>query len=188
MATIGYRATHMNLQRIFLLVLLFLHLPVAAQTRNRAQELEALNRDLWLPFIEGIRTDRAELYVGVHSGQFYWVAPGTKGRIMDLAEYDDDSRAVMKRRKAAGERTEIEYRFLERNVDGDFAAEKAVVKFVLHRQGKPPETTYGVAHYFSRKENGVWKMWLQYGGREPATEALFAEAAPVTDLTPFSTL
>jgi ketosteroid isomerase-like protein len=169
------------------LILLLLGTPMAAETETRQQQLEAINRQLWLPFIEGIRTDRADLYVGVHSEHFYWVAPGNNGRIMDLREYDEDSRSVMERRKAAGERTEIEFRFLERNVDGDFAAEKAIVKFVSHRRGKPPETSYGISHYFSRKEKGVWKMWLQYRSNERADEVVFAAAAPVTDVMRFGT-
>lgn len=168
------------------LTLLLITVPAIAQGKTKAQQLRDLNRQMWLPFIEGINRDRPDLYVGVHSSDFRWIAPGNTGRIMDLEEYDQDSRSVMKRRKEAGEQTSVEFRFIERNVKGGVAAEKCVVKFVLQRKGKPPETSYGIAHYFSRNENGVWKMFLQYGSRDVATEAMFLQAAPVEDVARFA--
>ena len=179
-------AAGVNMLLNTLLVLLLATTPSAAdRAAARARSLEALNRQMWMPFIEGVRTDRPELYVGIHSRQFYWVGSGSHGRIMDYAEYDDDSRMVMKRRKEAGERGEFDIRFLERNVHGDFASEKCVTKFVLHTPGKPPRTSYSISHYFSRKEDGVWKMYLQHRSPEPATEATFLAAAPIDDYTRF---
>jgi hypothetical protein len=168
-----------------LLVLLLVVPELLAAGTPKGRNLEAINRQIWKPFIEGILTDTAEQYVGVHSGEFYWVAPGDQGRIMDLAEYDEDSRSVMKRRKEAGDRTVVELRFLERNVTDVFAAEKCIIKFVLHQPGKPAQTSYGITHNFSRIENGVWKRWLQYGSREPATEAIFSSAASIDDVARF---
>ena len=42
-----------------------------------------------------------------------------------------------------------------------------------------PQVSYGIAHYFSRKESGVSKMWLQFGSKEKATAETFAAAAPL---------
>ncbi|HEY0141387.1 MAG TPA: nuclear transport factor 2 family protein [Thermoanaerobaculia bacterium] len=157
-----------------LLVLLLLAFPVAAQTAD-------IDRQMWIPFVEGVNTDKPELYVGIHSPEFHWVAPGGKGRVMDLAEYDVDSRMVMERRRKNGERAEVEIRFLERNVRAAFAAEKAIIRFTLFKDGQA-QTSYGIAHYFSRKENGVWKMLVQYGSTEKGTAEMFAASAPITSL------
>ena len=156
----------------------------SAQVTNRAA-LESLNRDVWHPFVTGIANDDPELYVGVHSADFYWVAPGTRGRIMNYEEYEDDSIAVMAKRKDNGERTEIEFRFLERNVRADFAAEKAIVRAVLHRPGAGAVESYGIAHYFSRREKSGWKMLVQYGSTEKGTAEMFGSAAPIDDIARF---
>ena len=146
---------------------------------ERAARIAEINRQMWIPFVEGVNTDKPELYVGVHSPEFYWVAPGPNGRVMDLREYDEDSRKVMKDRQAEKAKTTIEIRFLERNVRESFAAEKCIMKYVLERPGKPAETGYGIAHFFSRREKGVWKMWLQHGSREKATAEMFEAAEKV---------
>ncbi|HEX7154237.1 MAG TPA: hypothetical protein VF618_22305 [Thermoanaerobaculia bacterium] len=138
-----------------------------------------LDRDVWKPFVAGVNQDKPELYVGVRAADFHWVAPGSKGRVMDLAEYDDDSRRVMAKRKEDGTTSEMEVRFLERNVKPTFAAEKVVIKFTMREKGKEPQTSYGIAHYFSRKENGVWKVFLQYGSREKGTVELWEGAMAV---------
>lgn len=162
-----------------LLALLLFAFPLAAQTAD-------IDRQMWRPFVEGVNTDRPELYVSIHSPDFHWVAPGGKGRVMDLAEYDLDSRMVMERRKKNGERAEVEIRFLERNVREAFAAEKAIIRFTLFKGGEA-QTSYGITHYFSRKEAGVWKMLLQYGSGEKGTAEMFAAATPITSPTPMPT-
>ena len=168
-----------------LVLLLVLPIAVLAQGSSKTDHLNDLNRQMWLPFIHGINTDDAKLYVGIHSEDFQWVAPGSNGRLMNLQQYAEDSIAVMKRRKAEGARSEVEVRFIERNVNSSFAAEKCVMKFTLHREGQLPATSYGVAHYFSRKEDGRWRMFLQYGSTEKASEATFALATPIERIDQF---
>lgn len=152
--------------------------------RNRPA-IDALNREVWRPFVNGILKDDPRLYVGVHSKEFHWVRPGSNGRIMDHREYAEGSIAVMRKRKEAGERTEIEFRFLERNVREAFAAEKVIFRFVLHRAGESAVPSYGIAHYFSRREDGVWKMLLQYGSTEKATAEMFEAAATLDAVDAF---
>jgi hypothetical protein len=151
-----------------------------AQPTARARRLAELERDVWRPYLEGVRRDSAPLYVGVLARDFHWVAPGDSGLVMDRAAYDADSREVMRRRREAGGTSEIDVRFLERNVTEDFAAEKVVMRFVIRRPGREPQTWYGVAHYFSRKEQGAWRVLLRHGATERATAATFEAAAPLT--------
>lgn len=167
----------------FLFTLLTFLLPLLALAQKSKPELLTdINREVWLPFVQGVNTDNAKLYVGVRSKDFYWVAAGAKGRIMNLKEYDEDSKQVMQKRKAEGGVTEIEVKFLERNINADFAAEKCIVRFKLSTPGKEPQTGYGIAQYFSRKEKGVWKMWLQHALPERGTEELFNQALPMEEV------
>ena len=152
---------------------------------TKPELLAALNEQMWLPFLEGVRTDHSELYVGIHAEDFYWVAPGSKGRIMNLKEYDDDSRMVMERRMKTGATTGLQVRFLERNINTEFASEKAVVKFTLYKSGQPAETSYAIVHYFSRKENGKWKMWMQFGSAEKASAEIYENAVALEEVDRF---
>lgn len=156
------------------LLLLALFASDAAPDRSRL--LAEIDRDVWAPFVAAVNADHPEGYVAVHSSEFRWVAPGEKGRIMSLDEYDEDSRTVMRERKKKGETTTIEVRFLERNIREDFAVEKAITRWTLRRQDGTAETGYGIAHYFLRKEKGVWKIWLRYGSREKGDAAAFEAA------------
>lgn len=145
----------------------------------RARLLAELDRDVWRPFVAGIRADSAPLYERVHARDFHWVAPGAAGLVMDRAAYDADSREVMGRRRAEGATTDVEVRFLERNVTPTLAVEKVVTRWAIHRPGRAPEVGHGVAHYFSRPEQGVWRVFLRHGSTERATAETFARAAPV---------
>jgi hypothetical protein len=153
--------------------------PASPDSAARARWAAELDRDVWHPFVRGVRSDSAPLYVGVLARDFHWVAPGSRGRIMDRAAYDLDSRQVMQRRREEGGTSEIDVRFLERNVTERFAAEKVVTRFAIRRPGREPEVGYGIAHYFSRREDGVWRVVLRYASPERATEATFAAATPL---------
>ncbi|MBX2970042.1 MAG: nuclear transport factor 2 family protein [Cyclobacteriaceae bacterium] len=153
--------------------------------QKKAELLEEINRDVWVPFQQGINTDVDQLYIDVHSEDFYWVGPGSKGRIMDFNEYVEDSKMVMARRRNNQEKSEIEIRFLERNVKGDFASEKCISMFSTLKPGAETQTGYGITRYFLRKENGTWKMILQYGSTEKATEDMFKNAAKASEANKF---
>jgi len=155
--------------------------PAAPDSAERARIIAELDRDVWRPWVRGVRLDSAALYVGVHAPDFRWIAPGPRGLVMDLAEYDRDSREVMARRKADGSSTEIDVRFLERNVRPDFAAEKVVTRWTIRRPGREPQTGYGIAHHFSRREHGAWRIYLRHGSTERATAEQFGAAEPVTE-------
>ena len=160
--------------------------PLPAQPQQpdpaaRARWAAELDRDVWQPYLRGVRGDSAPLYVGVLARDFHRVAPGERGRIMDRAEYDLDSRRVMARRQAEGATTEIDVRFLERNLTATFAVEKVVMRYAIRRPGREPEVGFGIVHYFSRREAEGWRVVLRFGSPERATEATFAAATPLVE-------
>ena len=169
------------IKQLFFLLFVVTAFQASAQT-PKAKTLAEINKDIWIPFKEGVNTDKDELYINVHSKDFHWVAPGNKGRIMDFAEYVDDSKMVMAGRRDKKEKSELEIRFLERNVKGDFATEKCIKKFTLYKPGAAPQVSYGISQYFLRKENGTWKVLIQYGSREKADEQLFNSAYALGDV------
>lgn len=149
-----------------------------------AQKLEQewlaeLKKDIWIPFVTGVNSNNPDIYNGVNSTDFYWVQDGARPRIMNLAEYIEDARLVMNRRTSKGIGTQLEIRFIQRNVTAQFASEKCVIKYTSTTPGKEPEIFYGMAHIFSRKENGVWKKLIQHAFTEEVTQDMFEAAQPL---------
>lgn len=143
---------------------------------NKPVLLAEINQQLWIPFLEGVNKGKDELYIDIHSKDFYWVMGGSKPRIMNFKEYEDDSRMVMQKRKKEDATTHLDVRFLERIVNNEFAAEKCVFAYTLQEKNKNSQTFYSIAQIFSRKENGKWKMLVQSVSTEKATIDTFQGA------------
>jgi hypothetical protein len=154
------------MKTILLLTLFTYFINSGAQTTNEEQ-IKELNKDIWEPFVKGVNNNDPAMYNAVNSKDFYWVTDGTKPRIMNLQEYIQDARLVMNSRNSKGIRTEIEIRFLNRNINNEFASEKCAVKFTAVSSDGKTEVFYSAMQVFSRKENGVWKKWVQYALNEP---------------------
>jgi hypothetical protein len=157
----------------------FLFAPLISKAQTNQEILAELNRDIWKPFIEGVNTNKPELYNGVNSTDFYWVLDGAKPRIMNLPEYIEDARIVMQSRISKGIATNLNIRFLQRNANKDFASEKCIIQYTSTSPGKQPEVFYSIAHSFSRKENGTWKKLIQHANTEAATKEMFEAAQPI---------
>lgn len=162
-----------------LTILLFLVLFNASQAQSNAEFLRELNRDVWKPFVEGVNTNNPAMYNGVNAEEFYWVQDGTHPRIMNLAEYVEDARLVMKNRTDKGMSTSLEIRFIQRNVTSEFASEKCIIKYTASTPGKEPQEFYGLAHVFSRKKAGIWRKVIQHTSTEPASKEQFEMAQPI---------
>ncbi len=164
------------MKQILLFIIALVPVYLQAQTDKPAL-LASINKDIWQPFLDGVNQNKAELYNRVNSKDFNWVRGGNgKTRIMNEQEYREDARMVMEDRKRKGIETELEVRFLERNLNESFAAEKCVIKFTSRQAGKVPEVAYGMVQVFSRRENGVWKKLVQYVLPEPVTVTVFENA------------
>lgn len=138
-----------------------------------------IDRDIWIPFLQGINTNNADLYNSVHSKDFHWVAGGNKTRIMDLPAYIEDAAKVMTDRKNKGIQTIVDVAFLERNLNETFASEKCVTRYTAIEPGKEPLVMYGIAQVFSRKVEGIWKKCIQYVSTEKTSKELFEQASPL---------
>jgi hypothetical protein len=159
----------------FTCFLLLLTSVTHAQT-SHDEQIKALNNDIWIPFVKGINSNDPAMYNTVNAKDFYWVTDTPKPRIMNLIEYIEDARVVMNSRTAKGIKTEIEIRFLNRNINHEFASEKCAVKFTAVSSDGKTEVFYSAMQVFSRKENGVWKKWIQYSLNEPVSKEQFDNA------------
>jgi|GEM_PF-1192413 len=165
------------MKQVLFLMIALAPVCLRAQT-DKAALLASINKDIWQPFLDGVNQDKPALYNSVNSKEFNWVRGGNgKTRIMNEEEYREDARIIMEDRKKKGIQTELEVRFLERNLNDNFAAEKCVIKFTSRQAGKVPEVAYAMVQVFSRKENGVWKKLVQYVLPDPVAATVFESAA-----------
>ena len=158
----------------------------AAQERGAAAWLEELNRDVWVPFLAGVAKYEDTGYVGVRSKDYIRVQ--SEGRlILSYETYVDDTRSMMASYKDRGTRLTMEVRFEDRITDGRFASERGITKVVFAPKEGEARTFYGRFHTVSRKENGVWRILVDYAA--PASERVgeeeFKRARDMNDLEPF---
>jgi hypothetical protein len=163
------------MKKIILILTLLFPLWTTAQP-SRADLLKQLNSDIWYPFLKGVNENNARLYTRVHADEFYWVLAGTRTRIMNFKEYVADADKVMSQRAAKGITTELNVRFMERNVNEEFASEKCVIQWISKESDAKSTISFGTVQVFSRKINGVWKKIVQYVHTESVSEEMFSLA------------
>lgn len=130
--------------------------------------LKELNRDIWIPFMEAYAASDADKYLALHTADFIR-AQGDAQNTNDLAGYSERTRAGFQRGKEQGGKTSIEFRFFERFSNGKTASERGVYKYTYMPPAGEPWTGYGQFHVFSRKENGCWKIAVDYDSSEGRT-------------------
>lgn len=127
--------------------------------------LKELNRDIWIPFMEAYSAGDADKYLALHTADFIR-AQGDVQNTDDLASYSERTRAGFQRGKERGGKTSIEFRFFERFSNGKTASERGIYKYTYTPPAGEPWTGYGQFHVFSRKENGRWKIAVDYDSSE----------------------
>jgi hypothetical protein len=143
-----------------------------------------INRDIWLPFMEGVASDKERLYLAVRSKDYVRVQ--ARGRVLlDHADYVDDTIKMMARYREQGARIVIDVRFEERIVDGKSASERGISRVSFKPREGEARISYGRFHTISRKEGDRWRVLTEYFAAEPATEKQFLEAKAPDDVSSF---
>jgi ketosteroid isomerase-like protein len=167
---------------ILSLVCLSLAMVAHAQNPQRAELLKQLNRDIWTPFTEAYAAVDAEKYLKLHSAELIR-GEGDRGQVLSLAQYSEGVRRSFERWKKDGAKVGIQFRFLERIVSEESASERGIYQLSVTRPGQEARSFYGKFHVFSRKENGVWKILIDYDSSEKDTidEKAFQAGTAVDD-------
>ena len=171
-------------------VVLFLTVPlVRAQTPNNLRYpalLKEVNRDIWLPYAKAYQTNDAAALAGVFSEDFLRIEPYAK-RITNAVESVAATKDLFEKRKEQQEKTEMQFRFLERVITDNAASERGVYQLTFtHPDGKKA-AYYEKFHALSRKENGRWKLVAFYSSHEKQTitPQCFLEALPLDHISKY---
>lgn len=143
-------------------------------------EHDAIDRDIWLPFVRSYAEFDAPLYVGIHSPDLIR-AGGPTAEAYGRDRVADEATTFFARVEADGGRLAIDFRFTERIVGDGVASERGVFRLELALPGREVRVTYSRFHVFERIEAGRWRILADYDSKEggAVTSADFDAAAPI---------
>lgn len=169
----------------FLLVVLAPLIAAAQMPRPQPADparLAELERDIWRPFSAAIAARDAPAHVALHSAQFVR-ASGDLKRVQTFAQWRDDNLQMFARLAERDIRPAIAFRFSERLAGAEVASERGIYEFAATDAKGETRRYYGQFHVISRKENGRWRLLVDYDSSEGGTitEANFRAAHAIDD-------
>lgn len=124
-----------------------------------------INNDIWIPFSEAYAAGDADKYLSLHSSDF--VRASRNGEhTTDLHGYSLGVLRSFNRNAIRGGKTTIEFSFFERFASEITASERGIYKYTYYPPSGNPTVGYGQFHVVSRKENGKWKILVDYDSDE----------------------
>lgn len=152
-------------------------------TLSREQKIEAwksINADIWKPFSDAFATANAELYIGLHTKDFLRIS---RDGIQTKDGFAARSRAGFERGKKENRPMNIDFRLLERIVSPDYASERGIFRTTVNAGRANERSFYGKFHVVFRKENGTWKIIMDYDSNENGTITMtsFEQAYRIDD-------
>ncbi len=163
------------MKNTFAFILSFTVLAASAQP---AEHQQAINAQVWKPFLESFNHFDGETFMSVHHPEALRVLEDDN-RIQDFNTYAENTITWSKRGKESGQKRELTLRFTRRIADENNAFE---VGFYRTRVTQPDGTVnnyYGKFHVVLKKHNGQWKIWLDADTAEGASEEAFLKAEPM---------
>ena len=163
----------MRLIAAFAVVLASLLAPAAAQQRQapaptNPEHLRELDRDIWKPFVEAFAAGKPDDYFALHSSGFVR-AMGDAKRVEPRDAWIKGTRGMFKHFADRGIRPSIAFRFLERLANPEAASERGIFEFTTVDAKGETRRAYGKFHVISRKEDGRWKILVDYDSNERGT-------------------
>jgi len=160
------------------LVLLFL---ITSLSNAFAQnEKQAVNEQVWKPFIEAFNNRDTKKFMEVHSKDVVRSSRDSK-QVIGWDEYYNQMERGNKSEVASKSKRILDLRFTERIYGTDKAIEVGIYKTSYVGADGIAKSFYGRFHVVLRKENGIWKILVDTDSSEnhSISEKDFLEAAPM---------
>jgi hypothetical protein len=148
-------------------------------------QLEALNRDIWQPFVRAYHALDAATFLGLCRSDMIH-ASGAAGQVHRFEEYARQMREFFDMVAERGDQVDIEFRFSERLVADGVASERGLFRLSVTLADGELRTRYGRFHTFSVLTEGRWQFLVDYDTADGADEAAFDAATPVEDTSAFT--
>lgn len=140
---------------------------IIGQLASAQGEQEAINKDVWLNFMEAYENKDASLFNQIHTDDVLRISPDRN--VMHIGqEYKDRNLETFNRWNERKIKQKIEFSFLSRSQKSDWAYEVGVFK--LTRYGRDqPQTYYGKFYVTLKKVGGLWKIYIDSDTNENGT-------------------
>ena len=150
------------LKKSIILVLLFTAAIQLSDAQN-SNNLKDINK-VWEQFYHAFETLDHQPMADIHSKSLVRIAGGRN--IIDYAIYINNYKSSFKASKDANSTNNISLRFFERISNDSVASERGVYKLVRNKGKSDEQTYYGQFHVIMKKENGAWKITMDYDSSE----------------------
>jgi len=159
-------------------------IPFQIYSQSKAN-LEAINV-VWNKFYQAFENLDYTLMAEIHSKDLVRVSGGQ--RILDYQTYIDNYKARFQNSKENNNTNNISLRFFERINNDDTASERGIYKLVINKGKKNEKSYYGQFHVIFKKENGTWKITMDYDSNyeNKIGEIDFMESYGIENLKRFS--
>jgi ketosteroid isomerase-like protein len=143
-------------------------------------EKQAINEQIWRPFLDGFNNRDTKTFMDVHSKDVVRSSRDSK-QVIGWDEYFQQMERGDKSNAANKPKRMLELRFTERIYGKDKAVEVGIYKTTYVRADGIAQSFYGRFHCVHRKENGTWKILVDTDSSEGGTisDKHFLEAAPM---------
>ncbi|WP_298904742.1 nuclear transport factor 2 family protein [uncultured Psychroserpens sp.] len=150
------------LKKTILIIVLFL----AFSTQAKAQSIENLKEInlVWDKFYKAFSTLNYKLMADIHSKKLVRISGGKN--IIDYETYINNYKTGFKRDANNNTTSNISLRFFERINTKSTASERGVYQLVRNKGKANEQKYYGQFHVIFAKENGEWKITMDYDSSE----------------------
>ncbi|HAS41594.1 MAG TPA: hypothetical protein DCS93_14025 [Microscillaceae bacterium] len=153
---------HLTQTLLFLLLVVQVSGWAQSQQIQLNQSHQAIDQQVWKPFVQAFNTYDAKLYNSVHSDDIFRVYPGN---IREGKAYKQHNVARFAKAKKEGRKRVLEFKFIERKATKNRAYEVGFFKVKMMHQGKTSHY-YGKFHVVIHKINGRWQIVQDWDNSE----------------------
>ncbi len=138
---------------------------------------QAIDDQVWRPFIRAFNAGRTDSFMAVHSAELIRLPIGYGAS--DFETYRQQNFRNWERSAHPGEKRSIELRFAWRSHTPTVAYHLGYYKVTITPATGSPQLFYGRFNVILRRENGLWKILLDADTGEASDEALFRSGTPL---------
>lgn len=140
-------------------------------------ETKLINEQVWEVFSMAFQTLDYEMFASIHHPSFIRINGNQdiiKSREEYLSTYENNWEYKDRKLK-------IDFRFLERITNNDFASERGIYKMTINPDTQNSASYYGKFQVLMKKEKGKWQLTVDYDSDENGTigEDDFQAASPM---------
>ncbi|GIG62624.1 hypothetical protein Lfu02_69960 [Longispora fulva] len=126
-----------------------------------------LDREFWHPFSATFAAGDLAAHMALHTPDVIRVE-ADHGWLGGLAEYTRRTGEFLAEMSALGTKVDLQFRFSERHITSDLASERGVYRLNLTTNDEQ-RSVYGSFHTIARKQDGNWRLAVDYSSNEGGT-------------------